>query len=371
MIRPSTRLRALLSALLLSASVLACGDPADDARAQRLERLVTRTETAQARSDLFGRDLDLLRFLRERLPTVGQRSWVGTNDGGLHVLSLRAYHQWNSTAEGRTVPRGMDYDDPAHPIHAIVARAESLREAGVDYLYVIVPSRIEVYPELLLRDLEGASDFPGMSPATFAFQAELARRGVESVPLLEVFSANRFGPKGERWLYLKAGTLWTPAGVALAANEIATAVSQLPWFEQGPALEGVDFVVDVQALNQTAPIPQELAGLPSLETLEPLPIEAIRTRDGLNAHVPSRESPIVLLGDNAVGIYEQNVAGDLAGQLYRLLGHRLDIVSSSAGDHWLTFDRRPNPLEGKQLVIEVQSNGFRLPPTPHAPLPTQ
>lgn len=364
--------RVALAPLVLSLATLAgaCGDAAGAARESRLDALVDETSAALARSQAFGHELDFLRVLRGGLQSVGERSWVMTPDGALHVLTLRGYHQWNSTAEGRDRPRALDFDGAEHPVHDIVARAEMLREQGVDYLYVLVPSRLEIYPELILPDLAGAPDFPGMNPGTIAFQAELAQRGVETVPLLATFAANRFGPAGERWLSLRSQPAWSPAGVALAGRTIAERVRELPWYVQGPAVEGVDFQIDMRMLSMTAPLPPELQGAPGFEKPDELPIEAVLTRESLAAHVPDRESPIVLLGDSAVGIYEQ-LGGDLAGQIYRHLGHRLDVVSSASGDYWRTFESRPDPLAGKKLVIEVQSSGFRLPPTKHAPLPQQ
>lgn len=357
----------LATALLVGS----CGDPAEDVRSERLADLVATTEQHAALGKEFGRTQDVLRFLRPRLQNVGERTWIPSPDGALHVLTLRAFHQWNSTAEGREVPRAVDFEDPLHPIHAVVARAEALRAEGVDYLHVIVPTRLELYPELLMPDFAGVADFPGLNEGTLAFQAELARRGVESVPLLTPFAARRYGPEGSRWLTLRAQPTWSPAGIGLAAQQIAEAVRRFAWFEPGPATEGVDFVLDVGTLNATQPPPAELQGAPGFDAPEMLPIEAVKSRDGLTAHVPDRESPIVLLGEaSAISMFEA-LGGDLAGQLYRQLGHRLDVVSSTSGAHWTTFEKRPDALAGKRLVIEVQSSGFRLPPTAHAPLPEQ
>ncbi|MFT5289116.1 MAG: hypothetical protein ACI8QS_001928 [Planctomycetota bacterium] len=362
----------LLAAGLLGSLLLtflgSCSDSEEDGeRVDRLAALVSQTGAAEERSQAFGHELDVLRAVRATLQSVGEAAFIPTPDGILNALSLRAYHQWNSTSEGAQAARALDFENPDHPIHAIVTRAENLREMGVDYLYVLVPSRLEVYPELLLPDLAGAPDFPGINPGTVGFQAELARRGVECVPLLEVFAKQRFDPNGTRWLMRKDTPAWTPAGAALASLTIAHVVKSLPWFGQGPALEGVDFQVDLRTMIPNRS-PAVVAAFPE-DVL--LPIEAVLTRESLAAHVPDRESPIVLLGDTTVGFYAP-LGGDLAGQLYRQLGHRLDVISAAQrDDYWMAFERRPDAYSGKQLVIEVQAGGFRLPPTPHAPLPAQ
>ena len=332
--------------------------------------LIEATAAAVRRSEAFDHEIDFLRAVRTSLQEVGGKSMIVTPDGALHVQSLRAYHQWNSTAQGRPTSRATDFEDPNHPIHEIVARAEKLRQEGVDYLYVMVPNRLETYPELLLPELAGLPDFPGMNPGTLRFQAELVQRGVHCVPLLGAFADNRFGPDGSRWLFLRTQPILTPGGVALTALHIVEAVRGLDWFEQGPALEGVDYQVQQRTISQNAPLPPELEGQPGFEKPDNLAIEAVLTPEGLAAHVPDRESPIVLLGDNAVVIFDQ-LGGDLASQLYRVLGQRIDVVAAPHGDYWASFERRPDALRGKRVVIEVQSIGFRLPPTPHEPLPEQ
>lgn len=352
---------------------LGCGDSAAAARTERLGLLEKESAARTARSESFGQETPFLAGIRAILQQVGPRTYIPTEDGVLHVLQLRSFHQWNSTEAGRSVPRANDYERSWHPVHEIVARAEALRAEGVDYLHVLVPNRLEIYPELIFPQLAGAADFPGMNPGTIRFQEELAKRGVEVVSLLDLLADNRFDAEGKRWLFRRAHPIWTPRAILLAATRIAAAVEAFPWFERGTAQEGLDYRVGTTPIRPVDALPEEIASLPGFEEPEVMPCEAVVTSELLPAHVPDRESPIVLIGDQALTIFDQ-VGCDLASQLYRRLGLRLDVVSAVVAgrdESWSTFERRPDAYSGKRLVIEINSAGFRLPPSEHAALPGQ
>ncbi len=89
---------------------------------------------------------------------------------------------------------------------AIQARSERLRRLGIRYLFVGVPFEQTLYSEQVSTQ---------QRRYLASLQAELERRGVESIPLLDLFLDHR-----EQEIFQRYDTHWTPLGVDLAVDAI-------------------------------------------------------------------------------------------------------------------------------------------------------
>jgi alginate O-acetyltransferase complex protein AlgJ len=100
------------------------------------------------------------------------------------------------------------------PIEVLLDFANQVEARGVDFIYVPIPDKIEVYPEDFV---EGPVPSNGIvTPNSRRFLATLLEDGIEVVDLYPVFRANR-----DRGCYLYlADHHFSPAGARLAAEAV-------------------------------------------------------------------------------------------------------------------------------------------------------
>ncbi len=89
---------------------------------------------------------------------------------------------------------------------AIAARSQALRDQGKRYVFVAVPFEQTLYSEQVSRS---------QRRYLARLQAELEKRGVESILLLDLFLENR-----DRQIFQRYDTHWSPLGVDLAVDAI-------------------------------------------------------------------------------------------------------------------------------------------------------
>ena len=117
-----------------------------------------------------------------------------------------------------------------NPLPIIVAFKKKLEEHGVDFLFIPVPTKLDVYPDEL--DPAG-KPFVGkvINPFARKFLLDLAHSGVEVVDLLPRFLAARAADATEKEpVYQKQDTHWTDRGLRMAAEIIAARVKQYGWY---------------------------------------------------------------------------------------------------------------------------------------------
>jgi hypothetical protein len=164
-------------------------------------------------------------------------------DGIVSALSLQRYELWNTPEPGRKAIRALDFELDDQPLAALVDLDRELRGRGVDFVLVKFPTRVQLYPGLVVPALPAQ----GMRPFTLAsrkFDARLLDEGVEVIDLGPLFFEQRFGATNrDDLLFLRTDPHWTPRACELAARAVADALLARG-VAPGPEQEGKDFVVD-------------------------------------------------------------------------------------------------------------------------------
>jgi hypothetical protein len=245
-----------------------------------------------------------------------------------------------------------------NPIPVIVEWKKRLAKHGVDFLFVPIPTKEEIFP-----DKTGAAPgdaalapFAGkvVNPFGRKFLLDLADKGVETLDLLPAFLAARNARAGEP-LYQAQDTHWTTRGLELAAKTVAERIIRFPWYK------------DVAAHRQAYKTKDESftrhgdlhSRLPEAERAkfapETLVGHQVANADG-TLYEDDPDSPIVILGDSFTGVYELmdcEHAG-VSAHIAREIGYPVDLVMSYGGGPNVReklLRRGEDKLATKKLVI--------------------
>lgn len=236
--------------------------------------------------------------------------------------------------------------DSSQPIRRIKAFRDSLADLGIDFLFVPVPTKLDVDPTLL-----GGKSGQTVQPWSRKLLDELAESGVETVDLWKALSG-----KG---LWRKQDTHWKPAGAQAAAEVLAARIRAYGWFSEASKAPvklskkdstWTDFgdLRDRLAVDAKAKFAQEKVEGALFAGPDGKPWEDPET------------SPILLVGDSYLGVY-QKVAPRAAGfssYLSSTLSVPVSVVMGWGGGPEAPkklADRGPQALEGRRLVVWVMS----------------
>lgn len=248
-----------------------------------------------------------------------------------------------------------------NPLPIIVAWKEQLEKLGVDFLFVPVPAKLEIFPDTFdppFRELRGAI----VNPAVRKFVASLAERGVEVLDLHAPFLAARVDPSdasGEP-LYQRQDTHWTARGLELAAQLLAARIEKYPWYAE-LARKKQSFTMKATTFTRFGDLhsrlPEALKKRYQPETLE---AHQVVRSDG-TAYDDDPDSPIVVLGDSFTGVYELTDAehAGLSAHIARNISYPVDLVMSYGGGpnvRTKLLRRGEAELAKKKLVIWVMAD---------------
>jgi SGNH hydrolase-like domain, acetyltransferase AlgX len=239
-----------------------------------------------------------------------------------------------------------------NPLPIIVEFKRQLEQRGVDFLFVPVPTKLEVYPEKLdpaFLKLGGVI----VNPFVRKFLLALSTAGVEVVDLLPTFLGAR-GVAGES-LYQRQDTHWTDRGLRLAAEQLSARIRQYPWYPE-LARHARAFSVRETSFTRFGDLQSRL---PEAEQKKYTP-ETLVSHQVLGPdqepYSDDPESPIVLLGDSFTAVYELmdvEHAG-VSAHVARGIGYPLDLVMSYGGGpnvRQKLLRRGWDSLGDKRLVI--------------------
>lgn len=244
-----------------------------------------------------------------------------------------------------------------NPVPVIVEFQKLLARRGVDFLFVPVPTKVEVFPDKVGGPGDtGLAAFAGKvaNPFERKLLLDLAKRGVETIDLLPPLLAARAHNAAEP-LYQVQDTHWTTRGLELAATIVAERVRRYPWY---PALarHRRGYTTRSETFARHGDL---YARLPEAERgkLEP---ESLVGHQVVNAdgtlYEDDPDSPIVLLGDSFTGVYQLmdcEHAG-ISAHLAKELGYPIDLVMSYGGGPNVReklVRRGLDKLGSKKLVI--------------------
>ncbi len=330
--------------------------PADlaAARAGRLERENAALAAESAAIDAFGGCDAFAAALAPIANDPSPKRFVHLGDDWLPKGSAKGWLAWNRPAAGREPPVAIDFELPDHPFAVLVDLAAQLAAHGIEFLFVPVPTRLQLYPELVSPELAthppDAPPLRGMVGATTQFLRKLALQQVESVDLTPEFIAKRFdGDERARLLYLRGNTHWTPRGAELAAERVARRIAEQPWFIRGNLLAGRDFDVARRLTACRGEGNGQAEGAPP----ESVAVNAVEWRTAPITAEIARASPIVLLGDSFCAMHKE-LKGSFVDQLVRFTGWPIDVIAPAGGGELACREalaRRGDRLAGKRVVI--------------------
>jgi alginate O-acetyltransferase complex protein AlgJ len=247
-----------------------------------------------------------------------------------------------------------------NPVPAIVGFKKLLAKHGVDFLFVPVPTKEEIFPDKTGAAPGDASlaPFAGkvVNPFARKFLLDLADQGVETVDLLPAFLAERqSSPGASDALYQAQDTHWTTRGLELAAKLVADRLKGFSWYK-GLATHRRAFTTKDETFTRHGDLHTRL---PEAERAkfapEPLVGHQVVNADG-TLYDDDPDSPIVVLGDSFTGVYELmdcEHAG-VSAHLAKEIGYPVDLVMSYGGGPNVReklIGRGVGKLKTKKLVI--------------------
>jgi len=239
-----------------------------------------------------------------------------------------------------------------NPLPVIVEFKRELDRLGVDFLFVPVPTKVEIYPEKL-----GATGVDGqiVNPYSRKFLLSLSRAGVEVVDLLPVFLEAKSGQAGEQLLFQRQDTHWTDRGLRLAAERLSSRIKKYPWY---PALakQGRAFGERETSFTRFGDLQSRL---PEAEQKKYSPETLVAHQvlePNQQPYEDDPESPVVLLSDSFGGVYELMDAehAGVSAHIARGISYPLDLVMSYGGGpnvRQKLLRRGRDALAAKKLVI--------------------
>jgi hypothetical protein len=238
------------------------------------------------------------------------------------------------------------------PLAVIVEWKEFLAKQGVDFLFVPVPTKVEVYPDKLdaaNTNLAGRI----VNPFSRKLLLSLADAGVEVVDLWPPFLAKR-REKGPE-IFQRQDTHWTSEGLELAAAKVAERVRRYPWYKEIAASKR-SYTTREAPITRYGDLHSRLRE-PEKKRHKP---EALVGRQVLNPDgTPYQDdagSPIVVLGDSFTGVFQLTDCehAGVSAHLARAIGYPVDLVMSYGGGpnvrHKL-MRRGTEELKSKRLVV--------------------
>ena len=239
-----------------------------------------------------------------------------------------------------------------NPLPIIVEFKKELDRQGVDFLFVPVPTKEEVYPEELGADF-AAFEGQIVNPFFRKFLLSLTREGIEVVDLLPSFLAAK-ASAGEP-LFQHQDTHWSDRGLRLAADQISARIKGYGWYGD-LAKHAQPFGVRETSFVRFGDLQSRL---PEAEQKKYSP-ESLIAHQVLRAdkqpYEDDPDSPIVLLGDSFTGVYELTDAehAGVSAHIARGVSYPLDLVMSYGGGpnvRQKLLRRGEASLHTKKLVV--------------------
>jgi len=241
-----------------------------------------------------------------------------------------------------------------NPVTRIKALRDSLAGLGIDFLFVPVPTKLDIDPTLL-----GAKPGAVVQPWSRKLLDDLAQAGVETVDLQTELQGKD--------LWRKQDTHWKPEGAEAAAEIVAHRIRAYPWFAQS-LRDSIHLARHDTSWTDFGDLRDRLS--PEVRTAWAQ--EAVKggrfTGPDTKPWDDADNASILLLGDSYLGVY-QKIPPRAAGFSSHLAAGLKVPVSVIMG--WGGGPEAPKKLaargaqglQGKRLVVWVMSSRdlFRFP----------
>lgn len=241
---------------------------------------------------------------------------------------------------------------PSGALAAMVRFRDDLASRGIELLVLPVPPKTMVHPEKLARRA-----VPSI-PTTFArLVAELEAAEVAVLDPTELLVA----AASESPMFLEKDSHWSPGAVELVARAVAQDLEKKGWLTPSRA-SGLERFTHTQRSVGDLVAPLGVPSGSALAAPQEVTLHPVRQANGATLR-PSREAPVLLLGDSFSNVFSQSALGwgegaGLAEQLAFELGGPVDRLSQNAGGAAATrhelarlLASGDDRLAGKRVVI--------------------
>jgi hypothetical protein len=248
---------------------------------------------------------------------------------------------------------------PQSPVPAIAAFKDYLAAQGIDFLFVPIPTKLDIYPEYLAPKTD---TLPGRIPQPLFRKLikDLADARVESLDLMEPFLKFKAASEsGKRGLYQRQDTHWSTVGLEAAAQMVAERIKNYSWYDSVYSDKREYKVRDTVFEN----LGDIQARLPDSKKAKVAP-ESLMGRQVVDGqgrlYEDSDSSAVLVLGDSYTGVY-QTVGCRHAGvtaHLARNLGGPVDLIMGWGGGPEAPGKLRKRGedyLHSKRLVVWMMS----------------
>ncbi len=278
------------------------------------------------------------------------------------VLGLMAQDKFlvfRREVEYLLAPDGSAPGAPQNPIPAIAAFKDYLAAQGIDFLFVPIPTKLDIYPEYLS---DKADTLPGhiAQPWERKLVRDLADARVETLDLWEPFLKIKAASEdGKRSLYQRQDTHWTTVGLEAAAQLVSERVKNYSWYDS-VFRDRHDYRVKDTTFEQLGDIQ---ARLPDAKKAQVAPESLLGrqvTDNQGRLYEDSDSSAVLILGDSYTGVY-QTVGCRHAGvtaHIARDLGGPVDLIMGWGGGPEAPGKlkkRGDDYLGNKRLVVWMMS----------------
>jgi hypothetical protein len=238
-----------------------------------------------------------------------------------------------------------------NPLVAMTDFRDRLKARGIELLLVPIPGKPGIYPEKLWKGMVGQPVSP-----TLNLLEDLKQRGFQVVDLFTPMLLAK--AKGGPVLYLKRDTHWTPQGMEVAAQVLASRIRELGLASDSDAALHPRYSLKDTMASRWGDI-AEMTKVPNRkQKWEPENVNARQVLD-LQTGKPYKDevaSPILWLGDSFSRIYQTdspNSSGIIAHVAYRLNRSLASIVNDGGASTVVRqqLARRSELLDGKKLVV--------------------
>ncbi len=246
-----------------------------------------------------------------------------------------------------------------HPLQAIAGFKDYLAQQGIDFLFIPIPTKLDLYPETVAP---GADSLPGhiAQPNVRKLMRDLADARVETLDLLTPFLKIKASSEdGKRVLYQKQDTHWTTVGLECAAQVVADRIKLYSWFDAA-FKDKRDYHVHDSVFESLGDIQARLTDAKKAQ-VAPEHVLGHQVLDNAGQFYEDTDSSSVLiLGDSYTGVF-QSVGCRHAGvtaHIARNLGAPVDLIMGWGGGPEAPSKlkkRGGDYLKNKRLVVWMMS----------------
>ncbi|MBD3419852.1 MAG: hypothetical protein GF398_07030 [Chitinivibrionales bacterium] len=232
-----------------------------------------------------------------------------------------------------------------------------LSQENVNLLFVVVPTKGEVYYEKLPFDMPDKTDVI-INPYGRKLLKDAQEAGVEVIDLLPHYlAAKAEDADSAEHLYQHQDTHWTNRGLQIAATAIADRIKQYSWYVKADQ-DKVDYTVRDTTFERTGDIvdkmpESERTKYPAVE----LEAERVYTEDGKPLKTKSnKNAPIILAGDSFTGVFEaiDCKSAGVGSHMAAKTGLPVEVITSWGGGPLVRrkmLRARADDLGAKRLVV--------------------